>query len=157
MLPSPFRRTFSKVRNRTFLTSASDDGCCRNEEPRSTCHPLARHLLERAVGPDLGDRREALRSAVSMAILVHPLDTNLCLIDDEFGAITRDVSSSGLAFVHANPLDYRFLRVRLPNQERSMTVEVTYCAPAGGLGLLYRIGTRISIPSNRDKTGRSLD
>ena len=100
-------------------------------------------FVERAIrnskyydGPDIRSER---RYAVSLRVAAAPVDEQLNKIGEEFIAMSRDISSSGIAIYHTRGVSDRFLALELTaasGEKMRVLLQVLRCRPAG---LFYEI------------------
>lgn len=100
-------------------------------------------FVERAIrnskyydGPDIRSER---RYAVSLRVAAAPVDEQLNKIGEEFIAMSRDISSSGIAIYHTRDVSDRFLALELTaasGEKMRVLLQVLRCRPAG---LFYEI------------------
>ncbi|HVA49538.1 MAG TPA: PilZ domain-containing protein [Pirellulales bacterium] len=91
------------------------------------------------VGPEL--RREP-RYAVSLPVAGVPVDASLKKAGDAFIALTRDISSSGIAMYHTRRVSEGFLALEIKSasgDKLRVLAEVLRCTP---VGLFYEIAAK---------------
>jgi hypothetical protein len=76
------------------------------------------------------ERRSEHRYRVAIPLLAMPLDDELKSAGREFAAVTRDISSRGIAMLHLRPVESPFLAVELTDPDGhklEAAIEVLRC------------------------------
>lgn len=80
------------------------------------------------------DRRIEERHRVAISVTGMPVDDNMQPAAEAFEAVTRDISRSGLALFHSQPVTTKFLAVQLidlDGHQFEAVVQVLRCRPIG--------------------------
>lgn len=87
------------------------------------------------------ERRSERRHLMAVPVLVQPVDAQLNATGAPFGAVTRDISMTGLGLVHGEPIDPQLLALRmcLAEEEVKLVVEVLWCR---AFGPYYYVGSK---------------
>ncbi len=111
---------------------------------------FVQRLVSRLVHYRGKERRTARRHRVAIPVLAVPLDDDLQPAGDSFAAVTRDISSRGLALYHNRAVESPYLAVELADhegQKLEAAVEVLRCEPVDSF---YEIGgkfvTKVYVP-----------
>lgn len=88
------------------------------------------------------DQRSESRHECTLCLEFQPLNANYEPVDSTFMAITRDVSSSGIGFMDAQPCMHEFVRVSVPHNEATIVAKICYNRPVGDEEPLYLIGAK---------------
>jgi hypothetical protein len=100
---------------------------------------FVRRIVREAKYYEGPDSRCEPRYAISIPVAAVPVDESLHKAGDVFIALTRDLSSGGIAMYHTRRISEKFLAVEInaPTGERlRLLVEVLRCSP---VGLFYEI------------------
>lgn len=96
---------------------------------------------------DLGEseyatnRRRAVRIPRSLVLVIQPLDNDLNPVGSLFKAVTRDVSASGLGFLHETPFPTNYVRIGATAQSSAQSIaRVCYNKTIFCDELVYLIG-----------------
>jgi hypothetical protein len=98
---------------------------------------FVRDLLNDIQAQYIGEQRAHPRHAICVAIEAIPFDSQGHQAGKAFTAVTKDISASGLSFLHHSAILDRYLLVRFPRSERCnsqwIVVEVLRRRPVGPL------------------------
>jgi hypothetical protein len=96
------------------------------------------------------NRRSETRDAISVPIMVQPLDANFQPVGGPFCAVSRDVSGGGIGLIHTDPITAEYVHIRLTTrggEELEVLGKVKHCTANGPY---FQIGARFVV----DWTGR---
>jgi hypothetical protein len=80
------------------------------------------------------EKRTARRFPFTVAVPVMPVDSSLRPVGEPFMAMTRNISTGGIALIHTRPITARHLVVELTNaagERLQLWVRVLRCRPLG--------------------------
>ncbi len=100
--------------------------------PPAEIAEFVQRLVSRLVHYRGKERRAIRRHRLAIPVLAVPLDDDLQPAGDSFAAVTRDISTRGLAIYHNRPLECHYLAVELTDHEGrklEAAVEVLRCEP----------------------------
>jgi c-di-GMP-binding flagellar brake protein YcgR len=104
----------------------------------STLQPPSEDLIQYSqgfdAGSDIGYQREAKRVAITRNVPVIPVDSSVKPTGEPFVAVTRNLSTGGLAIMHTETVKDNFIVVELSSKEGSrlqVLVEVLRCTRRG--------------------------
>lgn len=92
------------------------------------------------------EKRSKPRRQVAVPIIVQPLDESMQLCGKAFRALTRDISTEGIGFLHTRSIETRMAAVEIENPQMpdqpkmQILVEIRRCNPLPSA--LYEIGGR---------------
>ena len=96
------------------------------------------------------ERRAIRRHRLAIPLLAVPLDDDLQSAGESFAAVTRDISSRGLALYHSRPLESPYLAVELADpegQKLQAALEVLRCEPVDSFyEIAGRFVTKVYVP-----------
>ncbi len=77
----------------------------------------------------------------SLVLIIQPLDNDLQPVGKAFKAVTRDVSATGLGFLHETPFPTNFIRIGATEQSMAQSLaRVCYNKTFYGDEIVYLIG-----------------
>jgi hypothetical protein len=88
------------------------------------------------------NRRRHRREPISISLWITPLDRDFHSDGESFWAMARDISASGLGFVNPEPIDHKYIRISVPDDEATVTARVCHCTSVGDRYPLYLIGVQ---------------
>src|SRR5690348_12302708 len=95
---------------------------------------LVRGLIEQSHHEFVVERRQQHRHPLTTPVNITPLGQDQQPLGDEFSALTYDISTAGISFLHTTPVEHRYLMVRFPQVApgpRGLVVEVLRWTEAG--------------------------
>ena len=101
------------------------------------------------------ERRAQPRKAVTIPVVVQPLDSGFQLAGEAFNAVTKDISAGGIGVMHSEQVTTRYLQVQVATQDgeqMSLLAQVKHCTPHGQY---YHIGARFVVDWNRWRDNES--
>jgi hypothetical protein len=101
------------------------------------------------------ERRTIRRHRVAIPVLAVPLDDDLQPAGDSFAAVTRDISTRGLALYHKRPVEAPYLAVELADHEGKKleaALEVLRCEPVDSFyEIAGKFVTKVYVPPIADR------
>ena len=89
------------------------------------------------------EKRSEPRHSHAMSIVVQPLDDRLQPVSKSFPVTTKDVSKSGMSFVHREPCSSRYIQINVQHRPEKLNARVCYKRPIGEGGEFYLIGVEL--------------
>ena len=89
------------------------------------------------------EKRDGRRHPVSLPVSAVPIDDQFSPKGPEFVAVTRDISTGGISFIHTCPVNDKLLALELVNREGEkiqVVMEVVRCTNSGRY---YEVGGRL--------------
>ena len=111
---------------------------------------IARTIEQKPEDPPV-EQRSNSRHSMPSSVVIRQLDENGNEIGPGFCTISKDLSDSGLGFLHTDPVTSEYLEVTVVSpigEELCVNARVCHCTPVGNLGLLYQVGVEFYSRNN---------
>jgi len=102
-------------------------------------------LADRLARESIEEMREFQRHKLTVEVEVHPLNSKFEPVGEGFVAVTQDISTGGLGFIHTRAVNDKLLCISLSEEMwqahlgQVFVMEVKRCDPVGSL---YAVGGR---------------
>lgn len=107
---------------------------------------LVREIMDEIQADYIADARRVPRYPVCVPIEFIPYDKNGRRIGEAFIAVSKDVSASGLAFLHSTTVEAEFVVVRFPQSQKCADRRIILrVVRVRQVGPLWEIGGRFLI------------
>lgn len=95
------------------------------------------------------NRRHTLRRPRSIVLIIQPLNNQFEPVGSPFKAITRDVSETGLGFLHESAFPTSFVRIGVTAASSAQSIaQVCYNKAIYRDGLVYLVGVKFISPNS---------
>jgi hypothetical protein len=98
----------------TFMPTSSAQNGLADVDTKAAITSLVRGLIEQSHHKFVVERRQQHRHPLTTPVNITPLGADQQPLGDEFPALTYDISTAGLSFLHTTPVEHRYLLVRFP-------------------------------------------
>ena len=105
---------------------------------------FVRRVIEEHRIPQRTDRRNHPRKAISVPVIVEPLDEAFSPAAECFSAVTKNISTGGIGILHTEFVNSHYLRIGLSTAGETMQLlaQVKNCVKSGEM---YHIGARFVV------------